>query len=814
MVSFKDFSTAVILASSFVHPAIAMWPNSWVVGNTCLTTSKKNFDSCNNQDMYCLCRNRNFLASAALCIRNNLQTSDDVDQAWDFLVVENCKASKMESDLVYKSSLEYLNKTKISSVTKFSNYSEIYTTPIFTNREIVRETYTSIYLNLHNRDVSTWQGSVLVMIWVVVMSIAAIYRFLRYLFVTFGSREQSMGRPNKLIRLYYQYISIPAVFDERHIDRYYLFNFIPVFFPTRFESIVIAFYFLMNVIFLCTGYSFMNNNPLWATHYSELVLNLSNRAGIFAAIQVPLLTLFALRNNVLIWLTGWSFSTFNAYHRAVARVTFLLAVVHAASKHTMMQSFHAPLRIIYFPTLLFRLGVAAISLWSLMIILGFFRVKYYEIFLFFHVGFAIASYFCILFHLNSLGYKQTIYVSLGLLCGDFLIRAGRIIFSNFSFYLKPILGSGRITKASVSLLPSDVINVRIRTPIQWPFAPGQYVYIHFNRLKILESHPFSAIGPSSDGESFQLLCKARNGITRRLKEYLETKGAKDGQKVNISVLIEGPYGVHCPVERYNTVLLVAGGIGITGIIPYAEYLALSPHYHEIHLIWTVAAVEELTWIEERIQWLSETGKARIKLYVTRSTKANPHPQHFEIPDQEMDSIDLNRNDMYIGEDDNRHLVGNEPTAMYDANGINLRKKLSIKKHIRSLSHSSNLFQVELDERMENVDGDQMVDWSDDNPEKATGLRRKISHLSHRSRSSQNNIQVSEKTAPNGSDTSKTSKIPRESLSNYNSNARFSYLPNSKTGPGSGTGENDFKSFNKQNPQRTNVRVQELSSPQF
>jgi len=43
----------------------------------------------------------------------------------------------------------------------------------------------------------------------------------------------------------------------------------------------------------------------------------------------PLLWLFGGRNNILMWATGWSFATFNIYHRHVARVATLQGVVHS-----------------------------------------------------------------------------------------------------------------------------------------------------------------------------------------------------------------------------------------------------------------------------------------------------------------------------------------------------------------------------------------------------------------------------------------------------------------------------------------------------
>ena len=36
-----------------------------------------------------------------------------------------------------------------------------------------------------------------------------------------------------------------------------------------------------------------------------------------------------MRNNVLLWLTGWSFSTFSQFHRWTARITTIHAILHS-----------------------------------------------------------------------------------------------------------------------------------------------------------------------------------------------------------------------------------------------------------------------------------------------------------------------------------------------------------------------------------------------------------------------------------------------------------------------------------------------------
>lgn len=45
--------------------------------------------------------------------------------------------------------------------------------------------------------------------------------------------------------------------------------------------------------------------------------------------NLVILWLFGGRNNVFLWATGWSFSTFNLFHRAIARVATIQAIVHS-----------------------------------------------------------------------------------------------------------------------------------------------------------------------------------------------------------------------------------------------------------------------------------------------------------------------------------------------------------------------------------------------------------------------------------------------------------------------------------------------------
>jgi len=64
------------------------------------------------------------------------------------------------------------------------------------------------------------------------------------------------------------------------------------------------------------------------------------------------------------------------------------------------------------------------------------------------------------------------------------------------------------------------------------------------------------------------LISQKAGMTRALAR----KVAVCGGIAKLSVLVEGPYGQHFPVHRYETVCLLAGGSGITSILSYLCHL--------------------------------------------------------------------------------------------------------------------------------------------------------------------------------------------------------------------------------------------------
>ena len=76
------------------------------------------------------------------------------------------------------------------------------------------------------------------------------------------------------------------------------------------------------IISLLTSFSW----PSVSAQYGRYI---ADRTGIIATANFPLIWLFGLRNNTLMWLTGWDIGTYNNFHRWVARVATVEAIVHS-----------------------------------------------------------------------------------------------------------------------------------------------------------------------------------------------------------------------------------------------------------------------------------------------------------------------------------------------------------------------------------------------------------------------------------------------------------------------------------------------------
>lgn len=114
------------------------------------------------------------------------------------------------------------------------------------------------------------------------------------------------------------------------------------------------------------------------------------------------------------------------------------------------------------------------------------------------------------------------------------------------------------------------------------WRPGQFAFVSAPDAGLNEAHPFTiASAPRADG-SLHFGIKALGDWTRRLPERLVP-----GQRLRI----EGPYGRFLFRRRVPRQVWLAGGIGITPFLAWAEALT-DKDRQQIALIWAVSTQDE------------------------------------------------------------------------------------------------------------------------------------------------------------------------------------------------------------------------------
>lgn len=121
-----------------------------------------------------------------------------------------------------------------------------------------------------------------------------------------------------------RYLSVPATFGDR-CSRPLGWCTI----PPRIQSLTIFLFIILNVILCSCSYHLTDGNLYWPKKSTQLTRYVSDRTGIISLVNFPLVWLFGMRNDALMWVTGWGFGTYNAFHRWVARVATIQAVVHS-----------------------------------------------------------------------------------------------------------------------------------------------------------------------------------------------------------------------------------------------------------------------------------------------------------------------------------------------------------------------------------------------------------------------------------------------------------------------------------------------------
>ena len=291
-----------------------------------------------------------------------------------------------------------------------------------------------------------------------------------------------------------------------------------------------------------------------------------------------------------------------------------------------------------------------------------FRHAFYETFLHIHIILAALSLAGLYLHLANLPSQNLIRILISLWVVERIIRLVRLLYRNISLSSRPN------TTATIETLPGDAIRINLHLARPWTFKTNQHVYLTIPTIGLWTNHPFSVAWSNTDGArtlnpsdidpekamvtrsttadssshsfthhtssqstTLSLIVRRRSGFTDTLYRRAV---ANSGCLHNISALVEGPYtsGHNNSLHSYGTVLLIAGGVGITHSVPHVRDLVVGYSAQgtiaarRVLLVWIIQSPEHLEWIRP---WMTEIlalprrrDVLRIQLFVTRprSTK--------------------------------------------------------------------------------------------------------------------------------------------------------------------------------------------------
>ncbi|KAI1843339.1 hypothetical protein JX266_010513 [Neoarthrinium moseri] len=403
------------------------------------------------------------------------------------------------------------------------------------------------------------------------------------------------------------YVIWPSVIGTYHIRPlpYLLGNA-----PTLGQSIYISLFVVLNIILTAVNYQSKQPNAWYSTQWGEIMAYVLWRTGALAYIIAPLIFLFAGRNNILLWLTNWSHSTFLVLHRWVARIFAIQAILHsilAVVLHKHNETYDVQVSQPYWIW-----GIVA-TLCTVILTFGsslHIRSYKYELFLVVHIVLSVVLVVGCWYHAYDLykflgGYLDWMYAIAAVWFTDRLVRVVRI------------MGHGPC-RAKLTNIGDDYVRIDI-PGIYLGAEPGKHIYVYFptiTPLRFWENHPFSVLstallpgiqntstggttGDVSDtpGSPMHDVEKSNKGSVQEkplrnlhpaagLTLYVRrSKGTTKLLQANndLMVLLEGPYLNNSTRQllRCDRLLLISGGIGITAVLPFA-----SRHWN-VKLAWSL-----------------------------------------------------------------------------------------------------------------------------------------------------------------------------------------------------------------------------------
>ncbi|KAJ6786080.1 hypothetical protein PWT90_09853 [Aphanocladium album] len=394
--------------------------------------------------------------------------------------------------------------------------------------------------------------------------------------------------------------------------------------PLRIHTIVIALYIILHILVVATRYRVVDEHDYFKSRRTQTLRWIADRLGTLMSASMPFIFLFGARSSPLPIITGWSYRTFSSFHRWVALVMLVESICHGC----VFTAFYVhdkgwpDYRHRLKTDTMFRSGIFMLTAIGISAAFAHIKIRQmaYEVFKVAHIAMGIiflANYFDHIKEKFGGDYRVWTWVCVGIWASDYFFRLVRVVWLNFNAFL------GKDNRAIASYSEeTGMIRLQVHvsgTPSHQ--SPGTYYYLHFGGWRMWENHPFSLAGSSAgemsqattiepadgekrsavigiqpesrdllDGQSYKtFMIRPRKGFTRRLRDSIIKQDSSG--LARLRVVLEGPYGTGANISGFNEILFLAGGSGITAILPYIrrvfEDMDQDAACPRVRLVWVV-----------------------------------------------------------------------------------------------------------------------------------------------------------------------------------------------------------------------------------
>lgn len=372
---------------------------------------------------------------------------------------------------------------------------------------------------------------------------------------------------------------------------------------TRGQAIFVLYLVVINIVLCIVGYRVADPSPWYPTRNRQILTYVANRTGVLSFANIPVLVLYAGRNDLLRWLTNWDHGTFIMLHSWVAVISAIQAMLHSilylaiyVQKDTHDTESKLPY---WYWGIIATLGFSVLLLGSVEAA----RKRAYELFLASHFALALLSFVGCYLHIyfkygHQWGYEVWVYVAFAVWGFDRLMRLLRV-------------ARHGVRTASIEAIDDDYVRLEIEG-----LTGAGHAYLYFPTLtwRVWENHPFSistAISTVPHGSpSDQSLKMSKEGAWEQdldsktgsvgLEGISDERLVRDSrakltffirscagatallrQHRELPVLVELGYVASYSIPPALSLICLAGGVGITAVIP-----VLQSHLGKKKLYWS------------------------------------------------------------------------------------------------------------------------------------------------------------------------------------------------------------------------------------